>query len=394
VAGLSAALALARDGHRVTVLEKSDRVGPVGAGILLQPSGQLALARMGLLEAVVAPAARIERLYAVNHRGRTLINLPYAGAGTGLCAYGLHRGDLFGVLHRAVLEAGAAMQLCCAIAGFSQAHDRIVAIDETGEARGEFDLLIGADGARSSIRAFGFRASVYVYPHGALWALGECDAVGDHLFQYCHGTRTLCGLLPMGKGRCSLFWSVENDAYPALVAAGWEAFVRGVVAVVPQARQVLENLKSFEDVRFTHYAHVRMRRWSGGEGGDRCVLLGDAAHAMSPHLGQGINLAMLDGLAITEALRVEGSIGAALVRYESMRRAHVDYYSWVTYLLSPFFQSRGRALGMLRDIGLPLLPRLPIIRGQMLLTMTGLKKSALGGRMTARPAEPGRVGPV
>jgi 2-polyprenyl-6-methoxyphenol hydroxylase-like FAD-dependent oxidoreductase len=281
------------------------------------------------------------------------------------------------MLHRAVSQAGVEIRLCSAIAGFEQIQNRIVAKGNTGRGVGDFDLLIGADGARSSIRTFGFPASVYVYPHGALWALGQCDQVRDHLFQYCHGTRTLCGLLPMGEGRCSLFWSVENNAYPALVAAGWAAFVRSVLAVVPQSEQVLENLKSFDEVRFTHYAHVRMKRWSRG----RCVLIGDAAHAMSPHLGQGINLAMLDGLAIAEAVRAEGSVESALIEYESMRRAHTDYYSRVTYLLSPFFQSSGRMLGILRDIGLPVLPKLPIVRRQMLLTMTGLKRSAFGGRM-------------
>jgi 2-polyprenyl-6-methoxyphenol hydroxylase-like FAD-dependent oxidoreductase len=182
----------------------------------------------------------------------------------------------------------------------------------------------------------------------------------------------------MGERRCSLFWSVENDAYASLVERGWEAFVRGVVSVVPEAGDILSKLGSFEEVRFTRYAHVRMKSWHVG----RCVLIGDAAHAMSPHLGQGINLAMLDGLAIAEAIGRSGSIEGALARYEESRRGHVNYYSWVTYLLSPFFQSRGRVLGVMRDIGLPVLPRVPVVRGQMLLTMTGMKRSALGGRMS------------
>jgi 2-polyprenyl-6-methoxyphenol hydroxylase-like FAD-dependent oxidoreductase len=247
VAGLSAALAIARDGHRVTLLERSDHVGPIGAGILLQPSGQLALKRMGLLEQVKARAARIERLFAVTHRKRTLIDLPYAAVGAGLCAYGLHRGDLFSVLHGAVEQAGVAIQLCASVASFRQSGERVAVIDDRGEERGEFDLLVGADGARSAIREGGFDARVHPYPHGALWALGRCESVRDHLFQYCHGTRTLCGLLPMGEGRCSLFWSVENDAYPRLVADGWEKFVREVVAVVPQAAELLADLRSFED---------------------------------------------------------------------------------------------------------------------------------------------------
>jgi 2-polyprenyl-6-methoxyphenol hydroxylase-like FAD-dependent oxidoreductase len=350
----------------------------MGAGILLQPSGQLALKHMGLLEEVTAHAARIERLYALTHRGNTLINLPYSAAGAGLCAYGLHRGDLFTVLHRAVSATGATIRLNCPITSLQQEANRISAVNDAGEEAGNFDLLIGADGARSSLRACGFDASVSIYPHGALWALGHCDAVCDHLLQYCHGTRILSGLLPMGGGRCSLFWSVETAAYPALVAAGWDAFVKSVVTIAPQAAELLSGLKSFEEVRFTQYAHVRMPRWSSG----RCLLIGDAAHAMSPHLGQGINLAMLDGLAIADALRQQKTIPAALAQYEAARRAHVDYYSKVTFLLSPFFQSEGQLLGILRDIGLPILPKLPIIRGQMLLTMTGLKKSAFGGRLS------------
>jgi 2-polyprenyl-6-methoxyphenol hydroxylase-like FAD-dependent oxidoreductase len=378
VAGLSAALALGRDGHRVTILERSDRIGPVGAGVLLQPSGQLALAHMGLLPEVIARAARIDRLFAVTHRGKTLIDLPYAAASPELCAYGLHRGDLFAVLHRAVESAGVGIQLCCPVARWQQGGDRIAVFDEVGERRGEFDLLIGADGARSAVRQSGFVVRVHPYPHGALWALGECETPADHLFQYCDGTRTLCGLLPMGEGRCSLFWSVENSAYPALVSAGWDAFSQQVIALVPQAAPLLRKLHSFDDVRFTRYAHVRMRHWHIG----RCVLIGDAAHAMSPHLGQGINLAMLDGLAIARALLIENTVESAMIRYESVRRKHTDYYSRVTFLLSPFFQSSGRILGILRDIGLPILPQLPIVRGQMLRTMTGLKGLALGGRST------------
>ncbi|HEX4796651.1 MAG TPA: NAD(P)-binding protein [Humisphaera sp.] len=77
VAGLTAAMLLARQGHRVSLFEQCPEVGPAGAGVLLQPSGQLVLARLGLLDRVVARAQRIDHLHALTHRGNTLVDLPY-----------------------------------------------------------------------------------------------------------------------------------------------------------------------------------------------------------------------------------------------------------------------------------------------------------------------------
>ncbi len=74
VAGLTAALLLARKGHSVALFEQSPTIGPAGAGILLQPSGQLVLGRLGLLEQVTQNAETIERLHAITHRGKTLID--------------------------------------------------------------------------------------------------------------------------------------------------------------------------------------------------------------------------------------------------------------------------------------------------------------------------------
>ncbi len=84
VAGATSAYLLAKAGHVVTLFERSPKVGPVGAGVLLQPSGQLILSRISLLDEVIARAEPIEELHALTDRGRTLIRLPYAEAETGM----------------------------------------------------------------------------------------------------------------------------------------------------------------------------------------------------------------------------------------------------------------------------------------------------------------------
>jgi len=378
VAGLTAAILLARQGHRVTLFEQSAHVGPLGAGILLQPSGQLVLQEMGLLERIAASAERIDRLHAITHRGHTLIDLPYSAVALGMHAYGLHRGDLFMLLHAELVTAGVVLQLCSRIVRFAESASDVELFDAQDASRGRFDCLLAADGARSQLRhASALPASVFEYPHGVLWALGSCPAIAHKLYQVTRGTSLLCGLLPMGLNRCSFFWSLEKRHQDALFARDFSAWKNEVIAFIPESESIVSPLRSFEDLRYTTYLHVRMPRWHTS----RFLLLGDAAHAMSPHLGQGINLALLDGFTLAHAFATAGSIPDAFTLYSHLRRAHIRYYAAVTYFLSPFFQSRGVVKGWGRDFFLPLIPHLPLAGPQTLLTMTGLKRSYFGGML-------------
>src|SRR3954453_2425641 len=144
-AGLATAALLACAGDVVEVLERAPSPGPVGAGLLLPPTGQAVLARLGVLDEVLGGAARVERVVGTTITGKRFMGLRYPGTTFGL---GVHRGALFAALRGAAERAGAVLEPGIEIVD----RDGRVLIDAAGVRHGPYDLVVGADGARSVMR--------------------------------------------------------------------------------------------------------------------------------------------------------------------------------------------------------------------------------------------------
>jgi 2-polyprenyl-6-methoxyphenol hydroxylase-like FAD-dependent oxidoreductase len=368
IAGTAAGAHLARAGHRVTLFERAPVLGPVGAGLLLQVSGQEALAELGLLQAVTSRSEPLSGLRADQVGGRRLIRLPYAAAEPGWQGYGVARGTLFSALLAACRDAGAEIVPSTPIEVRERTPEGSFLIDPDGTRHGPFDFVLAADGARSILRrSSGLRQTCRPYNFGALWGTGPCAGVRGHLYQVVRGTRILIGILPMGNGRASFFWGDFQDRIDGLRARGFAAWRDEVLALCPLAAEIFDELTSFEQTAFVTYVYVSCPRWHD----DSMLLLGDAAHAMSPHLGQGANLALADASSFARALAATGDFAAACRRHEAERRAPVEYLARLSFLLTPFFQSGSRVLGWGRDIALPLLTAVPPVRRQMARTLAG-----------------------
>lgn len=396
-AGAAAAIALARQGHRVTLYEAVPEPEPVGAGITVQPTGMGALARLGLLDQVIARGAPIDRLRCLTRRGRTVLDLRYADFHPLAFGLGLHRGVLFETLFGAAREEdGVTLRCGVAVEDLALDGDRRVVVDRAGERHGPHDLVVVADGARSQLRddtRLTRRATAY--PWGALWFIGE-DAEGEfdrELFQRVDGTGQMLGLLPSGLGphgetpRVSLFWSVRADQVDRVRDAGLDAWRAELEALEPRAAPVLAQIGDVSEVLFARYWDVVLSPWHA----DRVVYLGDAAHATSPQLGQGANLALVDALALADALEGAEDVASGLARYSRTRRHHLGYYQWATRFLTPFFQSDLRLLGWLRDAFMGLACRLPYVRTRMLRTMCGLDRGILLADPLPLPEMPRRL---
>ncbi len=383
-AGAAAALFLSRSGHRVTVFEAVKDPGPVGAGIMIQPTGMRVLARLGLLERVLERGSRVERLRCETATGRAVIDLAYADLHPRAFGLGLHRGVLFEELFGAV-RAEPAIRLRCGhpIEDLRTVGKRRVVVEKDGDEHGPFDVVVVADGARSPLRddaPLPHREARY--PWGALWFIGD-DPDGDFggtLFQRVRSTTEMLGLLPSGLGprgdtpKVSMFWSVRVDEVEAWRARGlgpWKDHLRDLE---PRCAPVLDQIDAVDEVLFATYWDIVLGPWNT----DAVVFLGDAAHATSPQLGQGANLALVDAYALARALAGDTpSVSEALVAYSRSREAHLGYYQWATRFLTPFFQSDTTALAVPRDLFMGLACKLPYVRTRMIRTMCGLERGVL-----------------
>ena len=241
-----------------------------------------------------------------------------------------------------------------------------------GGKEGPFDLVLVCDGARSHLREqTGIPARVDRYPWGALWFIGKRTPEFDPgvLWQKVGSTRELCGFLPTGTkdDLLSLFWSVPLDE-PLPPMDEWKEKVLGLV---PQAEGFLQQVQSMEQLQRASYHDVRMKKWHG----ERVAILGDAAHALSPQLGQGVNLALVDASVLEECLGRYG-LQEALETYTRRRKKHVGFYQFATRWTTPFFQSDHKVLGKLRDLTFPLGMKIPCVRKEMVMTMAGMKTGA------------------
>lgn len=375
--GLSAYL-LAKDGHEVTLLEQSPVVGPAGAGVLLQMSGQAILRHLGVLDQVLKRAAPLECLDARHVMGGQLIKTSYCDFEADCHAYGVHRGVLFEAIHDLVNTQPVALELGCTIVRRVVESDGVYLVDSHFKKHGPFDFVLVGDGARSRLRkACGFVASVTAYDHGTLWLIAPGSPVPNKLLQVVRGNHKLFGLLPLGDGLSTLYWGLPVRDFAKLRARGLPALKAEILTFAPESAEILDFLYDFDQLLLTSYQHVWMPRWF-----DRHMLfLGDAAHAMSPHMGQGINLAMVDAWRFAECLRAAPDPHTAFHTFYERQCAYIRYYATMTYMLSPFFQADWSILGWGRDIALPLMPRIPWVKRQMLMTVAGMKGGFLKGRI-------------
>jgi 2-polyprenyl-6-methoxyphenol hydroxylase-like FAD-dependent oxidoreductase len=325
-----------------------------------------------LHQRVLSHGAPIQRLYGENASGRVVLDLNYADLSPELFGLGIRRGAVFAALWDEVCtHAGIVVRSGMSVSAILETQD-CISLRCTDDSLHSFDRVVVASGARSEFRPPG--SKVTAYPWGALWTVAESNVSPGTLSQRYRDTREMAGLLPSGDGTVSVFWSLRTDALEAWKKTGLSAWKEQVHRLMPQVP--LDHVHEPEQVLFAPYFDVSAPHWHT----DRCVWLGDVAHAMSPQLGQGANLALVDAWTLAEVF----AEGAPLSEYSRRRRDHVRFYSWASYFLTPFFQSSFPILAPLRDLGSPVFHHWPWYRRRMVEALCGAKTGIFGEDATLR----------
>jgi 2-polyprenyl-6-methoxyphenol hydroxylase-like FAD-dependent oxidoreductase len=361
IGGLAAALALRREGFEPAVYERAPALLEVGAAIAVWPNAFRVLERLGLGEPLRARAGLIRSVRWLGREGRRYKH--FALPETGAPAVALHRADLQGALLRSL--PAESVRLGRTFVGFDEAQEEVRARFDDGTEVG-CDVLVGADGLHSRVRAQLLEDGEPVYRGYKVWrgvARLEHAALAAGAASEIYGKGQRFGVGPVGLGRTG-WWATANEPEAVTESASEHApklsrLFEGWCAPV---RELIEATPSETILRNAAYDRPAAARWGAG----RVTMLGDAAHPMTPNLGQGGCVAVEDAAVLARCLVKYKDPHVALRVYESRRRARAAGIATYSRRYGAFGQWHSHAATRLRA---RLLSSVPESVGRRLLSL-------------------------
>lgn len=351
IAGLTAALCLHAKGFSPEVYEQAARFNEVGAGLQLGPNAVKVLRAVGLGEALLAAAQAPEALtIRSGYAGAVMTRLPLgdAAARWGAPYFHIHRADLIAVLADALNARAIKTHMNAHLAGVEQVGDSAALRFDDGRSL-TADIVIGADGLRSQVRAQVFKDDGPRFTGCNAWravvpvkALGRhklpADATvwtgrGRHAVTYLLRGGQLANFVGVLDAQASApqSWSREGSAQQAL--ADFRGFDPAILKLI-RAADTLHQWGIYERGALDHYSK------------SRAMVIGDACHAMPPFLAQGAAMAIEDAYCLAQSLEQQSEHSAAFADYQEKRQGRVARVIQTSHANKDRFHLRSAAMRM------------------------------------------------
>lgn len=362
IGGLAAAIGLRRRGWDVVVLERAPGFAPVGAGLSLMANGLAALDAIGVGGDVRAVVRPYEAMRFRSRSGRSLARVPVSAEAP---ACGVHRATLHDLLRDALPDE--VVRLGAEVTGVVGGSRPEVTYRAAGgdEVTVTADLLVGADGVRSAVRsALWPEAAPPVANGSTAWRGVTREPSMLHDAEVSWGPGTEVGLVPIEDGRVYWYVSVTEDRVPSSdlgTQRDHEAALTLVAGWYPEVAAVIAGTDADAVVR-TELVHLdpAPSRYVRGA----VALLGDAAHAMPPYVGQGANQALEDAAVLAAVAEPGGDVTAALAEYDRRRRPRASAVARAAVRAGRAGQMvRSPLLVGVREVAMGLAPTAVLARG-------------------------------
>lgn len=318
IGGLAAAVGLIGSGMTVTVAERAERPGPAGAGLTMQPNAVLALDRLGIGGAVRALAAPLQGVRICTRDGRVLAALDAADAAAlqeslGAPALGIHRATLHNVLMGALPPETVAFGRT--VVGVVPGPDTVEVRFADGTTAAS-DVVVGADGLHSRVRAALLGATAPRYAGYFCWrGVTEQSPFPPGWSGEFWGPARRFGGCAIDAGRCYWFAVAAGPAGGSDPQGAHAAVMSMFADFAGVVRETIAGTAPEAVFRTDIADRPPVSTWGSG----RVTLLGDAAHPMTPDLGQGACHAIEDALVLATQVGRLGTTAAALREYEAQR---------------------------------------------------------------------------
>lgn len=323
IGGLSAAIALGREGHSVTLIERDPEWSVYGVGIIQQSNVVRAMDQLGVLDTFLDAAFGFDAVEVFLPDGTKVARVPSPRLVEGRPSnVGISRRALQKVLADQARACGATVRL-----GLT-----VTALDDDGQgvdatfsdaSTGRYDLVIGADGVYSQLRGMILpEAESPQFTGQAVWRYNFPRPAELDALQVYNGP-TGVGLVPMSAELMYMYVTTPEPDNPRYPLDGIAAAMRGKLANCSAAIRALGE--QIVDDAGVVYRPLEGMLVTGPWHKGRIGLLGDAVHATTPHLGQGAGMAIEDGIVLADELGRHDSVEEALKAYRDRRYERCAY---------------------------------------------------------------------